>query len=168
MRGFGGILGINEHERDAGHAEATGHLGLTRHARIADFLTVDAPGWHECRCGWAYTSPEVLAGHWKVSTTSCGPSPKAPGYDRVVMNPPFAKQQDISHVEHALRFLRPGGLLVSVMTVGVKERLNAKAERFRKIVADRGGDFIPLPADSFREAGTGVHAVLAVIPERAR
>jgi predicted RNA methylase len=85
-------------------------------------------------------------------------------YDRVVMNPPFAKQQDISHVEHALRFLHPGGLLVSVMAAGVTSRLNAKAEGFKKLVADHGGDFIPLPDDAFRESGTGVHTVIAVIP----
>jgi hypothetical protein len=32
-----------------------------------------------------------------------------PQFDRVVMNPPFAKQADIWHVQHALKFLKPGG-----------------------------------------------------------
>jgi len=41
--------------------------------------------------------------------------PHDPLYDRVVMNPPFTKNQDIQHVEHALRFVKPKGVLVSVM-----------------------------------------------------
>lgn len=89
-------------------------------------------------------------------------------YDRVVMNPPFARQQDVDHVLHALRFLRPGGLLVSVMSIGVMQRVNRKSDEFRKLVADRGGWFEELPADAFKAAGTGVHTVIVVIPEVAR
>lgn len=36
-------------------------------------------------------------------------------YQRVIMNPPFADRQDIRHVERALRFVQPGGLVVAVM-----------------------------------------------------
>ena len=36
-------------------------------------------------------------------------------YDRVVMNPPFSKQQDIDHCYHAFQFLKAGGILVSLM-----------------------------------------------------
>jgi len=35
--------------------------------------------------------------------------------DRIVMNPPFTRNQDITHVEHALRFLSAGGILVAIM-----------------------------------------------------
>lgn len=85
-------------------------------------------------------------------------------YDRVVMNPPFARQQDIDHVIHALGFLKPDGLLVSVMSVSVTFRQNRKADDFRKLVADRGGWFEELPEDAFKPSGTGVHTVIAVIP----
>ncbi|MCW2904116.1 MAG: hypothetical protein JWO67_6381 [Streptosporangiaceae bacterium] len=88
-----------------------------------------------------------------------------PVYDRVVMNPPFARQQDIDHVLHALKFLRPGGRLVSVMALGVLFRQNRKAEDFRKLVADRGGDIEELPAGSFKVSGTGINTVVAFIPE---
>src|SRR5690606_4359523 len=37
--------------------------------------------------------------------------PAEPRYDRVVMNPPFTRGADMQHVEHALRFLKPDGLL---------------------------------------------------------
>ncbi len=36
-------------------------------------------------------------------------------YDRIVMNPPFTRDQDVIHVERALSFLKPGGILVAIM-----------------------------------------------------
>jgi len=85
-------------------------------------------------------------------------------YDRVVMNPPFARQADIDHVNHALACLKPGGLLVSVMSASVTFRANTKASGFRARVEDRGGQFIPLPEGAFKASGTGVNTVIAVIP----
>lgn len=85
-------------------------------------------------------------------------------YDRVVMNPPFARQADVVHVTHALRFLRPGGRLVSVMSAGVTFRSYRLTADLRELIADRGGEIIPLPADSFKESGTGVNTVIVVVP----
>jgi tRNA1(Val) A37 N6-methylase TrmN6 len=34
-------------------------------------------------------------------------------YDAVLMNPPFADNQDITHIRHAWDFLKPGGILVA-------------------------------------------------------
>jgi methylase of polypeptide subunit release factors len=45
-------------------------------------------------------------------------------YDRILMNPPFGRQADIKHVLHALKFLKPGGRLVSVMAASVAFREN--------------------------------------------
>lgn len=90
-----------------------------------------------------------------------------PVYDRVVMNPPFAKQQDIAHVTHALGFLKPGGLLVAVMANGVMFRQNKSTVAFRDLIAERGGELIALPEGSFLESGTGVNTVIAVIPAAA-
>jgi len=86
-----------------------------------------------------------------------------PAYDRVVMNPPFARQQDIAHVLHAFGFLKPTGLLVAVMAAGVTFRTGRAAE-FRQLVADRGGSIEPLPDDAFKESGTGVRTVVTTIP----
>ena len=87
-----------------------------------------------------------------------------PVYDRVVMNPPFMNQSDIKHVNHALKFLKPGGLLVAVMGAGVTFRENKLTVEFRKLVEDRGGFFQELPEKSFKESGTLVNTVVAVIP----
>lgn len=87
-----------------------------------------------------------------------------PVYDRVVMNPPFMKQADIKHVTHAHKFLKPGGLLVAVMSAGVEFRTDARTKAFQALVADRGGHIEPLPENSFKASGTGVNTVIAVIP----
>ena len=91
----------------------------------------------------------------------------SPLYERVVMNPPFMKQADIKHVLHALKFLKPGGLLVAVMSAGVRFRQNAATTAFRDLVDQRGGEIEALPENSFKESGTGVNTVVVTIPEAA-
>lgn len=87
-----------------------------------------------------------------------------PVYDRVVMNPPFGRQADIKHVSHALKFLKPGGLLVSVMASSVTFRNNKLTTEFRQIIEERGGHIEELPEGSFKSSGTMVNTVIAVIP----
>lgn len=88
-------------------------------------------------------------------------------YDRVVMNPPFAKQQDIKHVLHALKFLKPDGLLVSVMASGVTFRDNKLTQDFRDLIRARGGDIEALPEAAFKSSGTMVRTVIVTIPGEA-
>lgn len=88
-------------------------------------------------------------------------------FDRVVMNPPFMKQQDIRHVMHALKFLKPGGLLVSVMSASVAFRDNRLTQAFRDLVHLRGGDIEDLPPGSFKASGTMVNTVIVTIPGAA-
>ncbi|WP_432053674.1 hypothetical protein [Streptomyces sp. bgisy022] len=89
--------------------------------------------------------------------------PAEPRYDRVVMNPPFTRGTDMQHVEHALRFLKPDGLLVSVMswTVAVHGR---KTAAFRALVEARGGTVEAVAEGAFRESGTDVPTVIVTIP----
>jgi predicted RNA methylase len=87
-----------------------------------------------------------------------------PIYDRVVMNPPFAKQADIKHVLHALKFLKPDGLLVSVMASSVTFRDNKLTQDFRDMIRARGGEIEALPEGSFKESGTAVNTVIVTIP----
>lgn len=88
---------------------------------------------------------------------------KKKGYDRIVMNPPFAKQQDIAHVRHAFSLLKPGGRLVSVMGASVKFRSDKKAVSFREFLEEHGATVVDLPPETFREAGTLVNAVLVTV-----
>jgi hypothetical protein len=73
----------------------------------------------------------------------------------VLMNPPFGGARDIDHILHALSMLRPGGRLVAICAGGPRQEA-----KLRPLVESRGGLWEPLPADTFREAGTSVHSVL--------
>jgi len=88
---------------------------------------------------------------------------KKPLFDRIVMNPPFSKQQDIDHVRHAWKFLKPGGRLVSVMSAGTDFRQNKKAVSFQQFVESVGGHVEMLPPESFKESGTGINTLFVIL-----
>ncbi len=82
-------------------------------------------------------------------------------YDLVVMNPPFDRERDIDHVAHALRFLKPDGVLHAIMSAGTEFRETKKAVAFRKLVIDQlKGRFSDLPPASFAEVGTYVNTII--------
>lgn len=75
-----------------------------------------------------------------------------PIYDAVVMNPPFVGKHYVKHVEHALKFLKDGGQLITI--------LPASAWYEHKLLKGRWQD---LPIASFRESGTNVSTGYLVI-----
>tara|TARA_R110000850_G_C9996151_1_gene468158 strand:+ start:4503 stop:5105 length:603 start_codon:yes stop_codon:yes gene_type:complete len=99
-----------------------------------DFLTVEPP--REGNCGIIIKkTPKVF-------------------YDRIIMNPPFKLRRDIKHIEHALRFLAPGGKLVGLCFSAYKRReflesLNATIEI--------------IPEKTFKAEGTQVETLLFTI-----
>lgn len=82
-----------------------------------------------------------------------------PVYDRVLMNPPFAKRADIHHVTHARQFLKPGGKLVAIMSAGVAFREDKLAADFRA----QCDSIEHLPDGAFKESGTGVRTVVVTM-----
>ncbi len=88
-------------------------------------------------------------------------------YDRIVMNPPFTRQQDIAHVLKALSLLKDGGILVSVMSAGVMFRQDKRARNFWARVAEHPSEVIELPPGGFKVSGTMVNTViLKVVMEK--
>lgn len=75
--------------------------------------------------------------------------------DRIIMNPPFTRQQDAKHILHAYSLLRPGGILVSVSSESPFYRTTQLAQEFRECV-DRFGVTCQLPPGAFKESGTMV------------
>ena len=71
------------------------------------------------------------------------------------MNPPSAQGADIAHIMHALPMLEAGGRLVALCANGPRQ--NAI---LRPMVEARGGEQEDLPADTFKELGTGVRVAL--------
>lgn len=78
-------------------------------------------------------------------------------FDRVIMNPPFTKNQDIDHVEHAFKFLKPGGKLVAIMFG------NTTRPRFEKFVRKTNAQVDPIEAGAFKESGTSIATVMVTI-----
>ena len=75
-------------------------------------------------------------------------------FDRVVMNPPFSRGEDVKHIRHAASMLKTGGLLVALCFDGVKQN------KYLKPIATT---WQQLEAGSFRSEGTGAGVVLLTI-----
>jgi len=105
------------------------------------------------RCGCRPFGIEVHAGRaaearakgHSVLTGNFLDQPPRPEFDFVVMNPPFYGRHYVKHVRHALKFLKPGGTLVSI--------LPATAHYDHQ---ELQGQWTDLPVGSFSEAGTNV------------
>jgi hypothetical protein len=69
-----------------------------------------------------------------------------PLYDYVVMNPPFYGRHYAKHVEHAMRFLKPGGRLTAILPC---------TARYDHGLVD--GKWDDLPVGSFAESGTNIN-----------
>lgn len=82
------------------------------------------------------------------------------GYDRVIMNPPFAKRADVRHILRAAKWVKPGGRLVSIASASVEFRSDGLGTDFRKWLALEGGRITRLPDGSFKESGTMINTVL--------
>ena len=88
-------------------------------------------------------------------------------YDLVVMNPPFSKGREVSHVLHAWDFVKAGGRLLSIMSAGVTFRSDSRYKAFRQWVEQNQGRIIPLDPQAFKTSGTMVNTVLVVVDKPA-
>lgn len=84
----------------------------------------------------------------------------APNYDRVVMNPPFDRERDIDHVMHALKFLKPDGCLIAIMSAGTEFRETRKSVAFRELMEKMGASWRDMPRGSFSSVGTYCNTVM--------
>ena len=94
--------------------------------------------------------------------------PPARTYDFILMNPPFDRGLDINHVEHALEFLNPDGLLVAIMSAGTEFRTTIQAELFRHNINTLKGQWIDLPPGSFSSVGTNVNTLVVAVNKNGR
>ena len=72
-------------------------------------------------------------------------------FDRVLMNPPFERGQDIDHIQHAYAFLKSMGRLVAIMSEGPFYRSDKKSSGFREWLESVGGVSQRLEANSFQK-----------------
>jgi type I restriction-modification system DNA methylase subunit len=83
-------------------------------------------------------------------------------FDRICMNPPFAKNASPAHVLKALSLLKPNGRLVSVMPSSVTFRTD-KLNKMVRAAVDAGGSIEALPDNAFSESGTNVNTVIVTM-----
>jgi predicted RNA methylase len=81
-------------------------------------------------------------------------------FDRIVMNPPFTAGQDIKHLRHARKFLARDGVIACVMPDNTNKRLSVM-DMVRG--TEDTCEFIPLPKGSFKESGTMVNTMVALV-----
>lgn len=84
-------------------------------------------------------------------------------WTRIVMNPPFSRQQDIDHILTAYGILQPGGILVSVVSESPFFRSNKKSVDFRAFLDEHEAVIVPLEEGAFKESGTMVRTRLVKI-----
>lgn len=72
-----------------------------------------------------------------------------PIYDYVIMNPPFYGKHYVKHVQHAFKFLKEGGCLVSILPI--------TARYDHKLLDGKWND---LPVGSFAESGTNINTTV--------
>jgi len=86
-------------------------------------------------------------------------------YDRIIMNPPFEKYQDIDHVQKAFKLLNDGGKLVAIMASSAFHNDHKKAKEFRQWLDECGARFWKNPEGSFLDSDrrTGVNTYMVVI-----
>lgn len=78
-------------------------------------------------------------------------------FDRVVMNPPFSKNQDVRHVAHALKFLKSGGVLVAIMSP------NTQRKAFDELLSAGRSEVFEVPEGAFAESGTSIRTIILKI-----
>ena len=87
-------------------------------------------------------------------------------YDRILMNPAFEKGQDVAHIRHAYKMLKPSGRLVALASTGWQHGQSKKAVAFREWLKEIGANTDALAADAFNGKDafrrTGVRATMIV------
>lgn len=64
--------------------------------------------------------------------------PKSAKYDRILMNPPFERLQDVDHVKKAYDHLKEGGRVIAIMGESAFFNSTKKAVEFRDWLEEVG------------------------------
>lgn len=142
---LGGLAGKRVLDPSAGE----GALADEARAAGADVLAVEIHG----------PSAQVLRdkGHDVRECDFLSLSPDDIGlFDAVIANPPFRRDLAVVHVNHMWRFLRPGGVLVSLMPPNWQTGRTRVQREFREFAEAMGASVETLAAGAFKASGTNV------------
>lgn len=100
----------------------------------------------------------------KPYTAQCGVDfltvHESQGWNRIIMNPPFTKGQDIKHVLHAFDLLNPGGILVAIIGASGMFHTDKASVAFREFLNEQNATIEKLPAGTFKQSGTMVETYI--------
>lgn len=89
-----------------------------------------------------------------------------PKYERIIANPPFAKNQDIDHIRKMYECLKTGGILVSICSLHYRLSSNKKETDFRIWLQEVNAEIIQIDRGAFKESGTTVGGVIIKIQKK--
>lgn len=85
------------------------------------------------------------------------------GFDKIVANPPFNKNQDIDHIRMMYSLLKQKGRLVSISSKHWQQSSNKKEVAFKNWLKEIKADIIEVDGGEFKESGTIIATVIIVI-----
>jgi len=77
-------------------------------------------------------------------------------FDRIVMNPPFSKKQDIKHILRAWELLKPKGMLVSILSPSPFYCNDKMSADFREFLNKHSAEIKDFGEGEFKESGTTI------------
>jgi predicted RNA methylase len=84
-------------------------------------------------------------------------------FDRIIANPPFARNQDINHIYKMYLTLKKGGIMVSMASKHWTFSQNKKETYFRNWLERVGAEVDSVEAGAFKESGTNIETVIIKI-----
>lgn len=87
-------------------------------------------------------------------------------FDRIIANPPFAKNQDIDHIYKMYDCLNTGGRIVTMCSKHYQFSGNKKEKQFREWLDKLGAITHEVPEGAFKESGTNIATVILIINKR--
>jgi predicted RNA methylase len=88
-------------------------------------------------------------------------------FDRIIMNPPFGPgQKDIKHISKAYSLLKPGGILVGIMSENSLYYKTVLTKSFNHFLKSVGAHIEETPMRSFLQSGTRVDTVIIKITKQ--
>jgi predicted RNA methylase len=75
-------------------------------------------------------------------------------FDICIMNPPFSGGRDVAHIQHAFKFVKPGGVLVAIASTHWQTTETIPSFEFQRFLAQHGALITQIAAGAFKAAGT--------------
>lgn len=88
-------------------------------------------------------------------------------YDVIIANPPFSKNQDITHVRKMYEHLKPNGVLVAIMSTHWQHTNNKVEREFRAWLDSLSAEVQTVASGEFKESGTMVQSVIVSFRKKA-